>query len=153
QEAGSADTVSGVQAQNIPVQNNLMDQSVLRRLEPFEQRVKGTIAVPRLDAVVRVERAPAASRIGDAVSAGGVGTDLGAMTRLNPAWRREGTPNSAEGGMCVAGTNLAARLGVGIGDTVKIEPLAMQSGEQQRNRPPSVFTVSDILSTGSAEDD
>lgn len=153
QDAGSTETASGERVHGIPAHNRLLDQDVLYRLSPFEQRVRGLIAVPRLDVITRVKRVPAAAGTQDRANAVAVGTNLAAIVRLNPAWRVDGRPDSGDDNVCIAGTNLAARLHARIGDGLQVEPLAPGPAGKPSEQERTVFTVSAILSTGSAEDD
>jgi putative ABC transport system permease protein len=151
-------------AQTLPVQDQLMDQDLLQRLKPIERQVKGLIAVPRLDAVTCIARASGERTEYQNVVA--VGVDFRALRKLSPSWAVEGRVNSLDSHSCAVGTNLADRLGAKVGEMISIEPfLSSGGGESQhgelergtgfaRDRlPPRTLSISNIVSTGSAEDD
>lgn len=131
----------------------LMDQSILSRLEP---RVTGLAAAPLLYLVVRVDRAAKSkgddegqSAVGD--NAVAVGSDFAALRRLNPNWHVQGPAETLDLGTCALGTRLAARLHVGLGDTIRLQTLeraAIDAAVTWR-----VFPISSLVATGGVEDD
>jgi len=137
---------------------NLMDQSILNRLEPTNrndgQRATELIAAPLLYLVVRVDRAPKDHSEGPSASmdnAVAVGTDFAALRHLNPNWQVQGPAQTLDHATCALGTRLAARLHVGLGDALRLqtlEPAASQTAETWQ-----VFPISSVVATGAVEDD
>jgi putative ABC transport system permease protein len=173
---------------------NLMDESVLTRLEPFRQRITGLAAAPVLYLVTRVARV-ARSRDAspwrpgqstDPDNAVVVGTDFAALRRLNPNWRLPGSAETWKSSACAVGAHLAVRLQVGVGDAIQLQtldgnvvapkgvsrdlPRPRRGGTVGTGRPGAtaahpypargetaeawqVFPVSNVVSTGTSEDD
>ena len=138
----------------------LMDQSVLNRLEPAHpsdgQRVTGLAATPLLYLVVRVDRV--AKSKGDteeqssrAANAVAVGTDFVALRRLNPNWHVQGPAEIQDRGTCTLGAHLAARLRAGLGDAIRLQTLGPASSDTAEAW--QLFPVSNVVATGSVEDD
>jgi putative ABC transport system permease protein len=137
---------------------NLMDQSILSRLEPANrndgQRVTEMAAAPLLYLVVRVDRAATGkgdnegqpTSVDNAVA---VGTDFAALRRLNPNWHVQGPAETLE--TCALGTRLAARLHVGLGDAIRLQTLERTASEAPETW--RVFPISSVVATGAVEDD
>jgi putative ABC transport system permease protein len=144
--------------------DNLMDESVLAHLERFRRMVDGLAAAPALFVVVRIDRVTrnAGSNAAQSVDPGNavaVGTDFAALRRLNPSWHLQGSVQTLALGACAIGEHLAAQLHVAIGDSVRIQALGSTVGpdgvrpEVSAPRSYQVFSVSNVVSTGSSEDD
>ena len=131
---------------------NLMDESVLIRLEPANpndgQRVQGLAAAPLLYLVVRVDNARQSTNVENAVAAG---TDFTALWRLNPNWHVQGKVETLDREACTLGVHLAARLHVGLGDAILLQTL--ERGVTETDETWQVFPVSRVVTTGGAEDD
>jgi len=135
---------------------NLMDESVLRRLETFRQRTAGLAATPVLYVVVRVDRVATASSgkaqySTDPDNAVAVGTDFAALRRLNPNWRLRAPMETLGLGTCAIGVHLAAQLHVGVGDAIQLQTLGDSASETEEGW--RVFRVANVVSTGTSEDD
>ena len=161
--AGPADTVpktfAHVQNREIlPDQPELLDEDLLGRLKPIEEQVKGLVAVPRLDMIVRVMPAGGGSQGLQSVTVVATGADFGSLRILNPAWRVEGDGSPLLQEACAVGANLALRLGLETGNRIAVDPDAaslaspMQERAENAAWPGSMHVVRSIVSTGSAED-
>jgi hypothetical protein len=115
----------------------LIDQQLLGRLNSVQQdmrgqRLKGFIALPRLDVIGRVKRAAGQPQASEPVIAVVSGADLALLRLLNPGWRvqdqlpqeqsAQGHAESNTGRPCAVGANLASRLGLSLGDKLIVEP-------------------------------
>jgi putative ABC transport system permease protein len=144
---------------------NLMDESVLTRLEPLRRRVTGLAAAPTLYVVVRVDRVTRnaggnAGQSADPDNAVAVGTDFAALRRLNPSWHLQGSAQGSAPAAWAIGEHLAAQLHVAVGDAVRVQTVGGSfvgaktvQPEASAVRPYQVFSVSDVLTTGASEDD
>ena len=160
QGVASAGLIDGAGTRESEWWANLMDQSVLSRLEPANQndgqRVTSLADAPILYLVVRVDRAAKSKgdNEGESTStdnAVAVGTDFAALRRLNPNWHVQGPAETLDPGACALGTHLAARLHVGLRDAIRIQTLertAIQTVETWQ-----VFPIASVVATGSVEDD
>jgi putative ABC transport system permease protein len=143
-------------------QATLMDEAALGPLQDFARRVPGLVAVPVLYGVARLSRIQPDPRLPEFENVVVVGTDFSALRRLNAGWRtesragraREAVGSAAEElapGTCVVGAHITARLRVGVGDLLKLEPAVLDAARQEPVTPPC--RVSGVLSTGASEDD
>src|ERR1043166_6026889 len=124
---------SAGQGPMVPIGEYFIDEDVLHRLQPLKRQVQGLEVVPRLDVVTRARRTGATAAAHKPINVVAVGTDFIALQQLNRGWQVEGGLPSADGNACAVGTNLAARLDVGIGDFILLEPAAeIQGIPQQR---------------------
>ncbi len=74
---------------------------------------------------------PAAGPLAAGAAATLVGAELEALHRLNPSWRVDGAwPAQAGASSCMIGASLAARAGVGKGDTVLVRVPVLGPGGQ-----------------------
>jgi putative ABC transport system permease protein len=132
---------------------NLMDEGMLKQLDPFRQRIHGLEAVPLLNVVARLRRGPLDPRLPEFQNVVAVGADFSALRRLSPAWKIQGPASSRplSSDQCVIGSHVASRLRVQVGDSVELEKIL----EEGREAPPhtAAFRVSAILSSGASEDD
>jgi putative ABC transport system permease protein len=108
----------------VSIESKLMNEDVLDRLQRLERGTRAITVVPRLDVITQVERAQPDSGMRGPVSVVAVGADFRGLQRLNPGWRLEGGTPLWDGNACAIGTNLAARLDVRIGDTIRVGPVA-----------------------------
>ena len=156
----SAGSVDDVEPHPSEWPTNLMDQSVLSRLEPANandwQGVTGLATAPLLYLVVRVDRAAKDNRVNAGQSthvenAVAVGTDFTALWRLNPNWHVQGPTDTLDREACTLGTRLAAQLHVGLEDAIRLQTLDGAASETDETW--QVFPVSRVVATGAAEDD
>src|SRR5437763_16049022 len=113
-----------------PAPAGLMDEKVvLGRLQEFEKRAPGLIAVPRLDVVTRIARVSGESRAPEPVSAVAVGADFASLLSLNAGWRRLDLTRKFDSGDCAVGEHIASRLHLRLGDAIGVEPI-WQAGVQ-----------------------
>lgn len=131
----------------------VMDEEVMARLEPFRRRGNGLADAPVLYVVMRLNRLSSDPRLPEFQNAVAVGADLAALRRLHPGWRGEGQGGAAalEPGTCAIGAHVAARLRLGVGDTVELEALDAVTPQGQAQR--QAFRIASVLSTGASEDD
>lgn len=132
---------------------SVMDENVIARLAPLRERIKGFAFVPVLNVVVRLKHLPADPRLPEFQNAVAVGTDFASLRNLYPGWRLQGG-ETAHGGQlaaseCVVGSHVAARLRLGAGDNVELQPADSNSSDQAHQR----FRIAGVLSTGASEDD
>ncbi|HEV2178010.1 MAG TPA: ABC transporter permease [Terriglobia bacterium] len=113
------------------VDSALLDESVMTRVESLAPHAPGLGAAPVLYVVARAT--PGASKpigaLGEGANLVVVGTDFAALRQMNPGWHVEGGESVPESGTCVLGAHAAARLGVGAGGTIELQPL----GAENRN--------------------
>lgn len=150
-----------------------MDQAVMNSVEEFARQRSGAIAAPALYGVVRLKRIPTDPRLPVSENVVAVGTDLAALSRMNPGWRwREtqlaqallpvhradashasgtGKSASATESMCAVGSRIASRLHAGRGDTVYLEPLTTSLGGPREGG--ATCQIASVITTGSSEDD
>ncbi len=126
----------------------VLDGSVLSRLAPFGERLKGFTSVPVLNAVVRLARRPADPRLPELLNVVAVGSDFGLLRALYPGWRLEGGASRLDPSDCVIGSRAASRLRLRIGDNVELE-----SGAGMSDPVGETFRIAGVLTTGDAEDD
>lgn len=136
--------------------SGVIGQDALDRVKPFRQQVNDLTAAPILYIVVRVSRLAPRLEKGDArpsesAAVVAVGTDFAALRRLNPNWRVEGLADTLDRSSCAIGAHLAARLHLGVGDTIEMEPMHVRAREGHPDG--QVFPISNLVSTGSSEDD
>jgi putative ABC transport system permease protein len=151
--------------------SGVMDQTVMDSVQMFARRKRGMMAVPVLYGVVRLKRIPPDPRLPEFENVVAVGTDLAALSRMNPGWRatqvaqallpvpgadachEPGTGKSAcaTPPVCAVGVHIASRLRVGLGDTIYLEPLASNPGG--RTDKGATCHLASVLTTGSSEDD
>lgn len=130
---------------------SVMDEDVISRLAPFRERVNGFTFVPVLNDVVRLKRLSADPRLPEFQNVVAVGTDFAALQGHYPGWRFQGLAHHLDASECVVGARVAARLRLGVGDRIELQPSdapAGSSGESQRQ-----FRIAGVLTTGAAEDD
>ena len=80
---------------------------------------------------------------------------------LHPAWKVEGEwPGDEDPSACLVGRRLAEALGVKVGQTLRIDTVALPAAKNlpgvspaEKGTPQAAFTVRGILETGGAEDD
>ena len=150
-----------------------MDEAVMSLVQEFARQRRGVIAVPVLYGVVRLKRIPPDPRLPEFENVVAVGTDLAALSRMNPGWRwrqtqvaqallpvhradashASGTGRSACATeyTCAVGSRIASRLHVGSGDTVYLEPWAASPGGHAESG--AACHIVSVLTTGSSEDD
>jgi putative ABC transport system permease protein len=153
QGGASAGSIDATKTHQSEWAATLMDQSILSRLEPS---VTELAATPLLYLVVRVDRAAenkgndqGQSTVGD--NAVAVGTDFAALRRLNPNWHVQGPTETLDLGTCTLGTRLAARLHVGLGDTIRLQTLERAANDDAVTW--RAFPISSLVATGGVEDD
>jgi len=133
----------------------VMDEEVIARLAPFRERVSGLAFVPLLNVVMRLKRVPADPRLPEFQNVVAVGTDFAALRSLYPGWRIQGKEASHSGQLaasdCVVGSRVAARLRLGVGDSVELE--AASAGPRSPQPASEPLRIASILSTGASEDD
>ncbi len=156
QRAASAVPAYSAETRQSEWRANLIDESVLTRLEPFRQRISGLAAAPVLYLVVRVERmansgVSNAGQSADPDNAVAVGTDFAALWRLNPNWRLQGSAKTLERRACAVGAHVAAQLHVVVGDAIQLQTLERAASETKEAW--QVFAISNVISTGTSEDD
>lgn len=130
--------------------SGVMDESVMDRLAPFAQRSRGFAAVPSLYVVTRLAKATAPddhTPSPDPENVVAVGTDFGALSRLYPSWRIEGSTRGGGAPVCAIGTHIAAQMRMHLGDSIQLDTIT--NGAAQT----ATFPIANILSTGTAEDD
>ncbi len=130
----------------------LMGEEVLRRLESIRRWAPGLTAAPLLDVIVRLKRVPTDPRLPESQNAVAVGTDFAALRHVFPSWRVEGVADALrDPGECAIGTHVAARLRLGVGDSLELETVGQGagSGHWRRQR----CRISSLLATGGSEDD
>jgi putative ABC transport system permease protein len=151
---GADAVVAPAAAQGIAVSaGNLLDESLMQRLDRYRQHIYGFEAVPRLNAVVRLRRVPLDPRLPEFQNVVAVGSDFAALWKLTPGWKLQGpgSPTRLTSDECVVGSRAASRLRVQVGDSVELERIAAPAKE---TRPATnAFRVSAILSSGASEDD
>jgi len=140
---------------------SLMDENVLSHLALLQPKSSWTLA-PMLYVVMQVSRVGAGSE-GSAGPAQApepvvaVGADFGALRRLNPNWHVEGSAGGLEPRTCAVGARVAARFHLRQGDTLELRTAgavgATPSVEEHTPAADREFSVSDVISSGSAEDD
>lgn len=137
----------------------LMDYAVAGRLAAFKERSRGLAAVPVLHVVMRLRRLPADARLPEFQNVVAVGADFAAWRAMYPGWRVEGSAggDSAATGGCVIGSNVARRLHLKVGDSVRLEAIAEAGPVGAKRASPGAsegaFRIAAVLSTGDAEDD
>jgi putative ABC transport system permease protein len=157
QSGASAGSIDATETHRSEWPATLMDQSILRRLEPASaQRVTGLAAAPLLYVVVRVDRTAKSTGDNKGQSTAGdnavsVGTDFAALRRLNPNWHVQGPAETLDLGTCALGTRLAARLHVGLGDAIRLQTLERAPNDDAVTW--RVFPISSVVATGGVEDD
>ena len=67
--------------------SGVMDQAVMKSVQEFARQRSGVIAAPALYGVVRLKRIPPDPRLPESENVVAVGTDLAALSRMNPGWR------------------------------------------------------------------
>jgi putative ABC transport system permease protein len=164
----------------LTINDALIDEDELHRLDRPEMQKQGLMVVPRLNIITQVQPVDAARMKSVSVSVVAVGTDFTALHQLNRGWRVDGDSDLSDGNACAIGTNLARRVGVGIGQKILLEaPGSAHNASQQPATPrtrhygdratyspaassaetsatrldENIFTIGSIVSTGSAEDD
>jgi len=102
--------------------SGMIDESNLQPLTQFFRETPGTSLAPVLYGVVRVSPDPADPRLPEFANVVAAGAEFGALRRLNPGWRESGEVVSSDlpPGDCAVGSNLAARLHVGPGDSIQL---------------------------------
>ena len=130
-----------------------VEERAIEPLAQFARQTPGTLFAPVLYGVVRVSPDPAEPRLPEFTNVVAAGAEFGALRRLNPGWREAGESVSEDlaPGSCGLGANIAARLHVHLGDSVKLHRVAGAEGEN-----PSRFTsfrVATVVTTGASEDD
>ena len=134
--------------------SGVMDQAVMKSVQEFARQRSGVIVAPALYGVVRLKRIPPDPRLPESENVVAVGTDLAALSRMNPGWRESnamGYSGPLSLSMCAVGSRIASRLHVGWGDTVYLEPLASSPGG--RTEGGATCRIASVLTTGSSEDD
>ena len=131
-----------------------MDQSAMSLVQEFARQRRGVIALPMLYGVVHLKRIPPDPRLPDFVNVVAVGTDLAALSRMNPGWRESkamdytGAPSPP---LCAVGAHIASRLRVASGDRLYLEPLTPSpAGPAEAG---STCRLNSVFTTGSSEDD
>ncbi len=132
----------------------LLDQSVVEQVnEIVGKDRKAFAAVPVLYVASRIRRVPADPRLPEFENAVAVGADFPGLEALNLGWRvtrrAEGDRTEAGEPEVIIGARVAARLKLATGGTISIEPFSATSA----SRPPAVFRVAEVVTTGAAEDE
>lgn len=132
---------------------SLLNEELLKRLKPFQQREGGLSAVLMLHVVVRLRRIPLDPRLPEFQNVVATGADFAALRALYPGWRFEGPGSSSplSFAACVIGSHVASRLRLRAGDTVELERIA--PSEEEPRPEPTPYRVAAILSSGASEDD
>ena len=132
---------------------SVMDENVVSALAPLRERGNGFASVPVLNVVMRLERLPADARLPEFRNVVAVGTDFAALRNLYPGWRLQGgeTGRAVQlaSSECVIGAHVAARLRLGTGDSIGLQPADSSSSDQAHQN----FRIAGVLSTGASEDD
>jgi putative ABC transport system permease protein len=136
--------------------DGVMNEAALQPLERISQRTPGIVAVPILYGVVHVKRVTPDPRLPDFENVVAAGTDFADLRRLNTGWQIDAGKVHAEAGdlavgACAAGAHLAARLHVGVGDSVVLQPVDPEAGGEVSQA--DTYRIALILSTGTSEDD
>jgi putative ABC transport system permease protein len=143
----------------------LIEASLLARLQS-ELRSAGLpaskpSAVPVLYTVVSAR--PVGKPDSPASNLVGVGTDLPALSALNPAWRVGGPLDKFSGDVCVFGAHAAERLGLKSGDKVAVSitglgaagvsALPSDTRVDEAGNNQATFTIAGLISSGGPEED
>ena len=133
---------------------SLMDEDVISRLAPFHERINGFTFLPVLNVVVRLKRLPVDPRLPEFQNVVAVGTDFAVLRGLYPGWRLQGGEagrgNQLALSGCVIGAHVAARLRLGAGDSIELQP--MDSVSDSPGQEGETFRIVGVLTTGAAED-
>jgi putative ABC transport system permease protein len=143
----SAGTASGVEG------DALAEEATLQPLAQFVRQTPGMTAVPVLYGVVRVSPDPADPRRLEFENVVAVGSEFGALRRLNSGWREAGEAISTDlpPGECAVGSHLAMRFHERPGDSIELHRVA-EGGSGNTSRF-TAYRIATVLTTGASEDD
>jgi len=130
----------------------VLEESALLPLADFTRKTPGMSFAPVLYGVVRVSPDSPASRVPESANVVAAGAEFGALSRLSPGWREAGEAVSGDlpPGDCAVGSHLAARLHLGVGDSIDLHHVPSAAAGASPSRAVRIATV---LTTGSSEDD
>ena len=136
------------------VASSTMDQAIMSVVYEFARKRRGMTVLPMLYGVVRLQPIPPKPRLPDFVNVVAVGTDLAAISRMNPGWRESQAmdysgPLSLP--LCAVGAHIASRLHVASGDTIHFQPLTSSAGA--RAAAGAECRLASVITTGASEDD
>jgi putative ABC transport system permease protein len=134
-------------------ENSVVDEAALQPLGHFVHQTPGTSFAPVLYGVVRVSPDPADPRLPEFTNVVATGANFGTLSGLNPGWSATGqaVPGDLPPGTCALGANLAARLHVHPGDSLRMHRLA-EADEGAISRFAG-FRTATVVTTGASEDD
>ncbi len=131
----------------------VLDEVRLQPVAEFTRETPGTTAVPLLYGVVRVSPHSTDPRLPEFENAVAVGSEFGALRRVNSGWRLAGNEiaDDLPAGECAVGSHLATRLNAHLGDSIKLQPVGDRNPANAS--APEPCRIAAVLSTGAAEDD
>jgi putative ABC transport system permease protein len=133
---------------------SLMDESALASLPSWQQKIKGLATVPVLYAVAQAERVPPRSPADESANLVVVGADFRSLRTVVGGWREQSLNerDDLDNQSCAVGAHVARRLGLHLGDSVRLSMIA-QSSPGSGAGASATFRVVHIISAGSSEDD